>query len=926
MISEWFALLLRASFLLLITGSCVTLLSRLYPVRSARWHRLAWGAVLLQGVVLVPISLTIEIPAWLAASSILSAESSETSDALSEHVPVGVSAISRISRNTPEPNAGASADSNATFQYILPSPQTDVSDAGENSIPSMSSSGPVLSAVGSADLPDARPRELSASEPNVSQQRVHPHAGSTEVAVSVTEKLMTAAGRVGWIRWLSAAWICGVIGLAGFGLAGYVILNLALLRARPARRSWVKELQNLSLELNLDRRVALDVHPVVGPLICRTPGGYRIVVPIGLWSELSSDERIAVLHHELSHLRRGDLWKSLLARLVLILHWFNPLAWTSARRFEESAEWACDAMMAGEQPARVVHLANALLTATAAREGSPVLALSATGGPLFQRVRRLVSWDQQGDTVMQRVVWGGLLCPLVSLSLFQLQFAEPATEQPATAAIASAETSEDEQQNPRTESVPAQMSGELKEIADRIIGSDQGNLKKLVALMKTPTGRIVMADRAALHAQDAAGDPDDVSRWQQFVSEHFKRNGSAFSVNPAFQAKCDEYVAAVSDAEADVKLIELILKETAAALDTSTEPAQFLQRFLNHEGAPAFVYMNELRSRLHPRIEDLSDVFSEMLVRNSEGQFVIRPVRRRAVEERLRNIERFQPMLKRFHEELTAWSEDLADPDRRHTNLKSMLADPGVAVFLASRDLTEDDEPDDEHFDDYFYLLEEATNDAPAGLILNAESEQLQEIESELRRYSAVRQNRSVLEKPLQELIDRLDQSDDLHVRLKAYLSTDLALMIMVREMDYSAITADDAAREWLSDLVTQGDNGKYTITSESPEDVKSRCEDFFREFRELRRRGRSLDEFASQLVDRNLAAAIRTLSGKLLLQELVENSAKRSDVDGLQLWVSAHFEETAEGLKLHDWADEEINAILHEAAELEEQFSKTDF
>jgi hypothetical protein len=96
--------------------------------------------------------------------------------------------------------------------------------------------------------------------------------------------------------------------------------------------------------------------------------------------------------------------------------------------------------------------------------------------------------------------------------------------------------------------------------------------------------------------------------------------------------------------------------------------------------------------------------------------------------------------------------------------------------------------------------------------------------------------------------------------------------------------------------------------------------------YRELRRRGRTIDEFASQLADKKLAAAIQSLSGKLLLQDLVESSARRPDVDGLQLWINAHFEETAEGLKLHDWAGEEINGILTEAAELEEQLSKTDF
>ena len=70
----------------------------------------------------------------------------------------------------------------------------------------------------------------------------------------------------------------------------------------------------------------------------------------------------------------------------------------------------------------------------------------------------------------------------------------------------------------------------------------------------------------------------------------------------------------------------------------------------------------------------------------------------------------------------------------------------------------------------------------------------------------------------------------------------------------------------------------------------------------------------------------MKTLTGKLILDDLVERSARRPDVDGMQLWFDAHFEEAAEGLKLFDWAGDEINGILEEAAELEEQLSKTDF
>ncbi len=540
--------------------------------------------------------------------------------------------------------------------------------------------------------------------------------------------------------------------------------------------------------------------------------------------------------------------------------------------------------------------------------------------------------ERARDGVMQRLVWGCLLCSLVGWGLMQLPFMMPLAAQ-TTSSVAEPTPADAEVDENSATILPAEANREtthefakLTEITARIIVDDQENVKKFLELVKTPAGQVIMADRAAMQAQGAMSDQAAISQWRQFVANHFNDTDSTITVKADFQAECVAYVAGVNIAEAEIARMAPVLQEVAAELETSSEPAQILQRFLQHAGAPAFVYMQELRSRLHPQIEDLSEVFSELLVRNKDGRFVIRPARRAMMEDRLQNIDRFLPMLKRFNEELAAWGEDLSNLDKRHGDLRSMLADPDFGVYLASRNLSEDDDPDDEHFDENFSWLEEATNDAPVGLVLNVESEQLKEIEAEMVRFTAIQEVRSVLEEPLHELIERLEDSDDLHLRLKAYLATDLALMILVREMNYSPVSVADATREWLSYLVTRDEDGKYKIASESPADVVSLADNFFLQFREVRRHGRTLDEFAAKLADPELTSAIQTLSGKLILTELVERSAMRPDVDGLQLWFDTYFEETAEGLKLLDGSGAEIDAVLQEAAELEEQLSKTDF
>lgn len=58
--------------------------------------------------------------------------------------------------------------------------------------------------------------------------------------------------------------------------------------------------------------------------------------------EIGSWEAGIHVRHEMVHIKRFDaLWK-MLARLVVILHWWNPIAWLLWRDFERVCEYSCD--------------------------------------------------------------------------------------------------------------------------------------------------------------------------------------------------------------------------------------------------------------------------------------------------------------------------------------------------------------------------------------------------------------------------------------------------------------------------------------------------------------------------------------------------------------------------------------------------------
>ena len=49
-----------------------------------------------------------------------------------------------------------------------------------------------------------------------------------------------------------------------------------------------------------------------------------------------------VLHHELIHVKRRDLWYKWIFQFLLCIHWFNPLAWVAFFLSEKDMEMSCD--------------------------------------------------------------------------------------------------------------------------------------------------------------------------------------------------------------------------------------------------------------------------------------------------------------------------------------------------------------------------------------------------------------------------------------------------------------------------------------------------------------------------------------------------------------------------------------------------------
>lgn len=173
------------------------------------------------------------------------------------------------------------------------------------------------------------------------------------------------------------------------------------------------------------------------PLVA--PGG-QICLPAALMRSLDGQQRVAVLAHEIAHLRRRDLGWRLAARLVSQLGWLQPMNRLAMRRLDLLAELACDAWAAAE--AGAMPLAESLYVcardgaaaaagASAAAAGAggkrrgvrrasrpmPVLAsaMAATRSPLMARMDALLEPSPMNESTpgrrrLARVALAGGLC------------------------------------------------------------------------------------------------------------------------------------------------------------------------------------------------------------------------------------------------------------------------------------------------------------------------------------------------------------------------------------------------------------------------------------------------------------------------------------------------------------------------------------
>jgi beta-lactamase regulating signal transducer with metallopeptidase domain/protein involved in polysaccharide export with SLBB domain len=236
-----------------------------------------------------------------------------------------------------------------------------------------------------------------------------------------------------------AAWLAGAVVLAVAGVYRYArVLRSLPLGSPPVdptwRTEWRQQLDAASIPSR--RRVDLRMTTDLGPLLCWTPWTYLVLAPKTLWAALTSPERQSILRHELAHLQRGDLWKSLAIRVLALPQWFNPLARLAVRRFDEAGEWACDDAAAGAAAGGPMAFANSLLRAAEFASAELPGSLAANGGMLSRRIHRLVTPRFKEESKMKRIAIPLLLIAVALVQVIRVERVSAESAEPSSKSVA----------------------------------------------------------------------------------------------------------------------------------------------------------------------------------------------------------------------------------------------------------------------------------------------------------------------------------------------------------------------------------------------------------------------------------------------------------------------------------------------------------
>jgi beta-lactamase regulating signal transducer with metallopeptidase domain len=201
-----------------------------------------------------------------------------------------------------------------------------------------------------------------------------------------------------WI--LLAAWSAGAGTTAWIAWRRWTRFRRLVAHASPAPPEWQVLADRLASELSI--RCPPEILEVPGrlpPLVI--PGRHRpcVLLPMELLDQISASQRVALLLHELVHIRRGDHLLRMLECTVGVVYWWLPIVGSIGRRLRACEEACCDAAVVAQLPESRREYAELLLDVIefanpTPEQAAPQATAMSAADDLEQRLRAILDANQ----------------------------------------------------------------------------------------------------------------------------------------------------------------------------------------------------------------------------------------------------------------------------------------------------------------------------------------------------------------------------------------------------------------------------------------------------------------------------------------------------------------------------------------------------
>jgi len=231
--------------------------------------------------------------------------------------------------------------------------------------------------------------------------------------------------------------IC-TIWLLGFGI---FILKLGLgysytihIRQGNTNQHLTYSLKKLQGKLGLTSPISiLETTRVSGPMVV---GFFKpvILMPIGIFNMLSTEEVEGIIAHELAHVMRNDFAMNLIQTVIEAIYYFNPAMWWISANIRAERENSCDdiAIKLDMQPIVYAKSLIKLQELQSTYIPSLAMALASNKGQLINRVKRIMNMSQTKSNMREKSIATVLLMTLAILCSTNMLMGEKANNEEVT--------------------------------------------------------------------------------------------------------------------------------------------------------------------------------------------------------------------------------------------------------------------------------------------------------------------------------------------------------------------------------------------------------------------------------------------------------------------------------------------------------------